>query len=68
VVLALRLWRAFCLLSFRKKHDKAEPRELAGEPNTGSVGIFLFWHKGTTANIKKDRELPMRKAEEQQKT
>ena len=37
-----------CVFAFflsGKNHDKAEPRELAGEPNTAAVGFFYFGTK-----------------------
>jgi hypothetical protein len=57
----------FCFCLFSKNHDKAEPRELAGEPNTAAVG-FLAFAGGTEGKGQKDKGAAMRKAEEQQKT
>jgi hypothetical protein len=51
-----------------KKDDKtAAPGDQQASLNTGSGWIFLFWHKGTTANIKKDKGAAMRKKEERKK-
>ncbi len=32
--------------------------EAAGEPDTGSEGLFQLCHKGTTGRAEKDREQP----------
>jgi len=34
-------WVGFC--GAGNNHDKGEPRELAGEPNTAAVGCVAAW-------------------------
>jgi len=47
---------AFCLSG--KNHDKGEPRELAGEPNTAAVGFFSGCPQERGQRLKKTKELP----------
>jgi hypothetical protein len=43
-----------------KNHDKPSARsDQQASKIMGSGWIFLFWHKGTTANIKKDKGAAM---------
>lgn len=47
----LIFWAGFC--GAVNNHDKGEPRELAGEPNTAVKGFFSFATKERLARLKK---------------
>ena len=49
--MVIDFWVGFC--GAGNNHDKGEPRELAGEPNTAVKGFFSFATKERLARLKK---------------